>query len=355
VLANYYKPLKGKELKYAGIAGMMASLGDPHTMFMPPRQAEQFTTETRANYAGVGARLNPDTLGAKLYRVFAGSPADKAGLKNGDIVVGVNGTSVAGKKIEDIVELIKGEVNTTVHLQIVREGVAKPMTFTVKRARVTIPTVEGNYLTESKIGYLNVSSFSEPTANQFDEELARLEKRPLKGLVIDVRSNPGGLLDSASEMLSRFVENRIVCKMKMRNSKEEVVHSYPGFLKEFGYPVVILVDGDSASAAEIFAGALRDYGLATLVGDHTYGKASVQNVFELTDGSSAKISLARYLLPFNGDISRKVDDDGQYVSGGISPDVLVKLSEEDLLTEPGNPEKDPQLKKAVEIIQAKAK
>ena len=186
-----------------------------------------------------------------------------------------------------------------------------------------------------------------------DEELAKLEKNPLKGLIIDVRGNPGGLLDSASEMLSRFAENKIVCKMRMRGAKEEVVYTYPGFVKDFGYPVVVLVDENSASAAEIFAGALKDYRLATLVGDHTYGKASVQNVFELKDEASAKITIARYYLPFNGDISRKVDSDGQYISGGLEPDVLVEIDDSELGLEFGNPDKDPQLMKAIEVIQTK--
>lgn len=349
ILADYERPLKARELKYAGIEGMMASLGDPHTMFLEPRDAEEFAIETKANIVGVGARLIEDPLGAKANKVFETGPAYAAGMRDDDVITGVDGKAVAGKKLEDIVSNIKGKEGTTVHLQIVREKTAKPISLEIKRAQVIIPTVESKYLDRSGIGVLTVSSFSEPTAEQFDEHLARLEKHDLKGLVIDMRGNLGGLLESAREMLSRFVENKLVVKMKFRDGTEEVAKTYPGYVHSFPYPVVVLVNEDSASAAEIFSGALRDYRLAILIGEHTYGKASVQNVFPLIDGSSAKVTIARYFLPMTGDISRKVDDDGQYLSGGLEPDIKVDIEGMNDISF-GKPEKDPQLAKAVDYI-----
>lgn len=355
ILADYERPVVPKELKYAGIEGMMASLGDPHTMFLEPRDAEEFSSETKANIVGIGARLEQDTLGAKAGRVFDDSPAYQAGMREGDVITSVNGKPTAGKSLEDIVASIKGPEGTVVHLQVLRAGSSQPISFTIKRAQVIIPTVDSKYLDKSGVGYMSVASFAEPTAEQFDQELAKLEKHPLKGLVIDLRGNPGGLLESAREMLSRFVENKLVVKMKFRDGTEEVAKTYPGLVHNFNYPVVLLVDEDSASAAEIFSGALRDYRMATLVGEHTYGKASVQNVFPLIDGSSAKITIARYYLPSGADIGRKLDSYGEYKSGGLDPDYKVDIDSLDQKIVLGDPEKDPQLAKGIDFILSKSR
>ena len=353
ILADYERPIKPRDLKYAGIEGMMASLGDPHTMFLEPTDAEQFSAETQANIVGIGARLQEDPLGAKATRVFDNGPAYANGMRDGDVITTVNGKSIAGQKLEDVVKSIKGEKGTTVKLLVVRGSSPEPLPMTIKRARVIIPTVDSKYLDKSGVGYVTVESFSEPTAEQFDDELGKLEKHPLKGLIIDLRGNPGGLLESAREMLSRFVENKLVVKMKFRDGSEEVAKTYPGLVHSFNYPVVLLVNEDSASAAEIFSGALRDYRLATLVGEHTYGKASVQNVFALKDGSSAKVTIARYYLPSGADIGRKLDDYGQYKSGGLEPDIKVDIDPMNQGVIIGNPVKDPQLAKAVDFILSK--
>lgn len=355
ILADYEKPVVPKKLKYAGIEGMMASLGDPHTMFLEPSDAEEFSSETKANIVGIGARLEQDTLGARAARVFEDSPAFAAGMREGDVITTVDGKSTAGRSLEDIVASIKGQEGSVVHLQVVRTGSTQPISFSIKRAQVIIPTVDSKYLDRSGVGYMTVASFAEPTAEQFDAELAKLEKHPLKGLVIDLRGNPGGLLESAREMLSRFVESKLVVKMKFRDGSEEVAKTYPGFVHSFNYPVVLLVDEDSASAAEIFSGALRDYKLATLVGEHTYGKASVQNVFPLIDGSSAKITIARYYLPSGADIGRKLDSYGEYKSGGIDPDFKVDIDTLDQKVVFGDPAKDPQLAKGIDFILSKSR
>jgi carboxyl-terminal processing protease len=182
--------------------------------------------------------------------------------------------------------------------------------------------------------------------------LAKIEKHHLRGLVLNLRDDPGGLLETAIELLSRFVEDKVVVKMKGREGHEEVARTYTGSKHNFNYPIVVLINEDSASAAEIFSGVLHDYQLATLVGEHSYGKASVQNVRMLVDGSSAKITIARYFLPGGEDIGRKVDDDGQYISGGLQPDVKVDLDLDKNVT-PGDLKTDTQLQKAVEIIRQK--
>jgi len=348
ILANYIKPVKANDLKYAGMEGLMASLGDPHTIFMPPRAAEAFNDETRANFGGVGARLSGDPMGAKIVTVFEDGPAAAAGIKGGNIITGVDGKSVAGREIDDIVVLIKGKEGTTVRLTVIQSGKSKPVIISVKRERIIAPTVDIKYFDAYQVGYMSIASFSEPTAEQFDRELGKLEAHSMKGLVIDLRENPGGLLETAQDMLSRFCENKLVVKMKGRD-REETVSTYAGSLHKFDYPVVILMNEDSASAAEIFAGCLHDYGLAKLVGTHSYGKASVQNVFPLVDRSSAKITIAKYFLPVTPFFGRKVDQYGAYVSGGLEPDVKVDLSNgTDVVF--GDPASDNQLQKAIQVL-----
>ncbi len=353
ILSDYYKPVTAKDLKYAGMTGLVASLGDPHTMFMPPVIAKEFNQETQGNFVGIGARLDPDPLGAKILVVFDDSPAWKAGVKAGDTITAVEGKSTMGKAVDDIIKSIRGAEGTLVKITLVRPGKKDPFVITARRAEITSPTVEGRYVPSRKLGVLSVVSFSEPTAEQFDTELRKLETNNLQGLVIDLRSNPGGLLEIAGEMLSNFVDGKRVITMRGRGGHLEEDRTPRGHKHLFKYPVVVLVNEDSASAAEIFTGVLRDYRLATIVGTHTYGKASVQNVFPLIDGSVAKITIARYLLPNGQDIGRKVDEDGTFLTGGIEPDVYAPYDIDNPKVKFGDPKTDPQLIKAFSVLASK--
>jgi len=352
ILTQYAEKVKARELKYAGMEGLMASLGDLHTMFLPPVEAKEFSEQTKANFFGVGASLLPDPAGAQVKQVFEDGPAYAAGMRAGCIITSVDGVSIAGKDINDIVDSIKGKEGTNVTLGLIVADKQRPITLTIRRARVIAPTVEAKYLPDSQMGYMEITQFSEPTAKQFDDALQTLEQHPLKGLVIDLRGNPGGLLTTATEMLSRFVEDKVVIKMKYRNGDEEVERTYSGSKHEFDYPIVCLINEDSASAAEIFSGCLRDYGKATLIGEHSYGKASVQNVFPLVDDASAKITIAKYYLPNGEYIARKVDGDGVYCSGGLEPSIHVPL---DMTHIPaiGDPKSDNQLARAIKFLQTK--
>jgi len=348
---DYYRPIDQIELKWAGMEGAMGSLGDPHTQYMEPKIAREFAQDTRGNFVGVGARLAPDPLGAKVATVFKDGPASRAGLLPGDLITKVDGNDVAGQPVDKIVSQIRGKEGTEVRLTLVRATADKPIDLAIRRAMVFIPTAEGQMIPDTDIGIINVAQFSEPTVEQFDSALEELTEKKIKGLVIDLRSNPGGLLKTAVLMLSNFKPNSVVVKMRYRDGTEEVHRTESSRARNLEFPVVVLVNEESASAAEIFAGVMQDYRLATIVGEHTYGKASVQNVFQLIDGASAKITIARYYLPNGSDISRKVDVDGEYVSGGLKPDVRVPANI-DLL--PGVPKSDNQLQKAIEIIQSKA-
>lgn len=349
---GYFKKLDSKNLKYAALIGMVASLGDPHTQFLEPKVNQEFKIETEGKFAGVGARLSPDPLGARVVVLFESGPAERAGLRKEDLITAVDGKSVSGWAIDDIVKNIRGKEGTFVSLSVIRTGVDKPVTVRIRREQVIAPTVDAKVLPGTRIGYASITLFSQPTGEQFDRALSKLENQGMRGLIIDLRSNPGGLLDSAVEMLSLFVENKVVVKMRGRDGDEAVEKTPSGYSHKAKYPIVTLIDEGSASAAEIFAGVLRDYRMTTLVGTHSYGKASVQNVIPMVDGASVKVTIAKYFLPGGEDISRKVDEDGQYISGGLDPDVKVELDWNKTPVQ-GDPKSDSQLQKAIEVLKDK--
>jgi carboxyl-terminal processing protease len=352
IQGEYVRPLDSKKLKYAALGGLVASLGDPHTIFLEPKEAKDFALETKANFVGVGARLSPDPLGAKVVVVFEDSPAMRSGLKAGDTITAVDGRPTVGKDIDTIVSTIRGEPGSLVRLTVMRTGEAKPIDITCKRAQIITPTVESKLLEGTTIGYLGISSFAQPTAEQFIRNVKKLETQGITGLIVDLRENPGGLLETAKDMLSYFVENKVVVKMSGRRG-EEVVRTDSGLVHAWTYPVVVLVNENSASASEIFAGVLQDYRKTVLVGEHTYGKASVQQVIPLIDGPSLKVTTDRYYLPSGRYIGRKVDEDNEYISGGLTPDVKVSIDPSvDAVF--GDPKSDPQLQKAMEVVKSKA-
>lgn len=352
ILERYAEKIDAKELKYSGMEGLMASLGDPHTVFLQKEAAESFSIETSAKFVGVGARLRPDPLGARVVVVFEEGPGYRTGLRVGDWIVEVDGKKVEGVDLNKIVAQIRGEEGTYVRLGLMREGVDDMIELRVRRESVVTPTVQSRLIPNTNVGYIAVDSFSIPTGEQFENAFRRLESEGMEGVIIDVRGNPGGLLDTAREMLSLYIEDKVVVKMRLKNGKEETVPSFAGNRRLIRIPTVVLIDEDSASASEIFAGVLRDYRLATLIGEHTFGKAAVQNVFKLKDGSSAKITIAKYILPSGADISRKVDEDGRYMSGGIKPDIEVA---NDPNNPPiiGDPKTDEPLKAAIDVLKSK--
>lgn len=352
ILTRFHRPIAPEKLKYAGMEGLFGSLGDPHTVFMEPQVAENFSIETKGNYAGIGARLGADPLGARVGTVFKNGPADRAGLKPKDIVTHVEDVDIAGLATEEIVKHIRGGEGTSVKLTVMRQGESDPLKISIKRAIVVVPTSEGQMLADLGIGYITIDQFSGTTPEQFDLALFDVLQHRPRGIVIDVRGNPGGLLDTAVAMLSRFIEDKTVVTMKQKGGSTAVSTTPGGRLAGYGGPIVVLIDSDSASASEIFAGALRDYKRATLVGEHTYGKASVQTVVLLKDMSTAKITVSKYFLPSGEDISRKVDEDGTFLSGGVKPHHTVQKGPADKFVA-GDPQRDPQLAKAIEVINQK--
>lgn len=351
ILADYVKRPDKTELKYSAMEGLVASLGDPHTNFFVPKVNTAFRDETQGKFYGIGARLLPDPLGVKVVSVFAEGPAEKAGIKGQDVIVAVDGKDVGGMESDDIVLLIKGKENTTVRLKVVRPGAKEPLEFTIKREKVVPPNVESKYIADQNIGYIKILNFALEVPEQFEHELKAVESHNIKGLVIDLRDNPGGALDAAVTVLSNWLDGDNVVKLRFRDGSEETTNAERGETHNFGYPVVVLVNEDSASAAEIMAGVLKDYSKAKLVGEHTYGKFSVQTVFGQRDGAGIKMTIARYYLPKSGALTRKVDEEGAYISGGIKPDFEVDLNP-DTEFEAATMDKDAQFAKAVEVIKA---
>ena len=350
VAGTNIKKADRKELKYAAMEGLVASLGDPHSNFFVPKINTAFRDETSGKFFGIGARLTPDNAGVKVTQVFTDGPAQKADVLAGDIITTVDGTNVAGMDSDDIVLMIKGKENTIVRLKILRPNVEQPIEFAIKRQKVVPPSVESKVLKAQNTGYIRILNFSQEVPEQFDRELETVEAAGIKGLVIDLRGNPGGSLDAAIMILSRFIDNKLAVTLKFREeNQQETYETSKGDTHNFKYPITVLVDGESASAAEIMAGVLKDYNKATLIGERTYGKFSVQTVFNQIDGAGIKLTIAHYFLPKSGAKSRKVDEDGTYISGGLDPDILVKVDEEKEY-EPGNLERDNQLARAVEFI-----
>ncbi len=350
IIHSRYKDSKtSEELREAAMSGLVASLGDPHTNFLSPKITKAFTTETQGNYSGIGARLSDDPLGARIAVVFKGGPAEEAGLKPGDVITQVDDYNASGKPVDEIVQQILGEEGTPVELSIVREGIPGIKPMRIIRRQILIPTVEHKMVANSSIAYIRVTGFSQPTAGQFREALIDSLQDNANGMIIDMRANPGGLVDAAVDMLSFFIADKPVVSMKPREGRPVTAATRSDEVLVSNMPIVILVDEGSASAAEIFAGAMRDYRLAVLVGTHTFGKASVQQLYGLPAGASAKITIARYFLPSTGDIERKVDEEGEYVSGGLAPDVKVELDPTGNY-EFGEPGKDPQLDRAINYL-----
>ena len=352
ILTHYIHPSSRKRLKYSAISGMMGSLGDPHTIFMVPKVRKSFDFTTSANFFGIGCLLQQVPNGVELAKVFDGSPAQKAGLKSGDVVYAVNGQTIAGKSSTAVVNKIRGPKGTVVHLSVYRADKPPGVVINVTREQVFAPTVTSHYFALQQIAYCQIATFSEPTVRQFNTAIAKMRVHPLKGLIIDLRENPGGLLNSAADLLGDFAENKTVVTMRHKNGSEDIAVSPKGHLLGLHVPIVILINQDSASAAEIFSGCMHDYGLATLVGTHSYGKETVQNLFQMVDGAGVKITVAKYFLPVTPSFMRHVDADGHYISGGLQPDVVVH-QKPGVIPKAFDPSTDAQLAAAIHIIESK--
>lgn len=320
--------------------GAVAGLGDPYAAYYTVEEYQSLRDSTNGSYCGIGVEIsqNINTGLVTVARVFEDSPAMEAGLKPGDILYTVGDTEVTGMDLTMIVSRIKGEENTEVNISVAREGEEDYLEFLVQRRTIEIQTV-GSVMLEDQIGYISISSFDDVTTDQFIKALDDLEAQGLKGLIVDLRNNGGGLVSSVCAILDRLLPEGLIVytEDKYGNREEETSDAEHYFDK----PLAVLVNGNSASASEIFAGAVKDYEIGTLVGTTTYGKGIVQKIYPLHDGTAVKLTVSKYYTPKGNNIHEI----------GIEPDVEIDL-EEALKKEAVVPlEEDNQLQKAVEVLE----
>lgn len=319
--------------------GFAKGLEDPYAEYYTKAEYKQLTEEDSGEYEGIGISVakDTDTGYAEIVSVFKDQPAYKAGLKNGDLIIAVNKKSTADMELQDVVSEIKKKENKKVVLTIYRDKKSKE--YTVEKSSVQLDTVSYK-MKDNKVGYIAVSQFLENTGDQFEDAITALEKKGMKSLIIDLRDNGGGLLDTCTQMLSRIIakDKMLVYTKDKEGNKQEFKSDSDETLD---VPIVILTNGNTASASEIMTGCLKDYGKATVVGTKTYGKGIVQNIMPLPDGSAIKFTVAKYYTPNGTDIHKK----------GIKPDVKVKISDEDWKKAQTDEKADTQLKKAMEILQ----
>lgn len=319
------------------IKGYLEGLDDPYSVYYTQEEYAAFMEDTEGEYVGVGVQVsqNVDTKVITVVKVFNG-PAKDAGIQENDIITEVNGEDISAQDIDTVVDKIRGEEGTEVTISVYRATDAKDYDYTMPRQKVENPTVEYEMLADN-IGYVQVSSFYEVTAEQYIAAIKDLESQGMEGLIVDLRDNGGGLLDIAVEMLDFMLPAGKIVYTEDKDGK--VTSEYNSDeQQQFTKPLAVLVNGYSASASEIFAGAIKDYGTGTLVGENTYGKGIVQRMFPLEDGSAIKLTIAKYFTPKGNDIHKI----------GIKPDVEVELDVEAYRESKG--EKDNQLDAAINNI-----
>lgn len=319
------------------IKGYLEGLDDPYSVYYTQEEYASFMEDTEGEYVGVGVQVSQDadTKTITVVKVFEG-PAKEAGIEADDIITEVNGEDISSQDIDTVVDKIRGAEGTEVTITVYRSSDGEDHEFTMQRRKVENPTVEYKMLADN-IGYIEVSSFYEVTAQQYIAAVEDLNAQGMEGLIVDLRGNGGGLLDVAVDMLDYMLPaGKIVYTEDKDGNVTSEYNSTDD--EQFTKPLVILVNGYSASASEIFAGAIKDYGIGTLVGTNTFGKGIVQRIFPLDDGSAIKLTIAKYFTP-NGNDIHKV---------GIKPDVEVELDVDAYRESDG--EKDNQLQAAVDNI-----
>lgn len=336
IVNNYYDKVNKEELIDAGIKGMINYLDDPYATYFDGTSSTNFNQTLEGNYEGVGIEVTLDNNKVKITKVFADTPAKKAGIKVGDYITKVNGESVEGKSLSDVVSLIKNAKNKEVEITITRDNQEKTMKVT--RTTVDMPYTSSKVYEENgkKIGYLKIEMFSNNITKQIKKELESLKKKNIDKLVIDVRDNPGGYLTQVTEILSLFMTKKdVIYQLQTKNNKEKVYGT--SSKATYSYPVVVLINENSASASEILASAFKETYNAEIVGVNSYGKGTVQKTGDLNNGDTIKYTVQKWLTPKGKWINEK----------GVTPtkEVKLELKENETLTE----DNDNQLKAAIEL------
>jgi carboxyl-terminal processing protease len=338
VKQDFYKaPLDETDMMYGAIGGMVQSLGDPHTGFSEPKTAAINSTQLQGSFEGIGATVEMREGRLTVVSPIKGSPAEKAGILPNDIILQVDDTVIQNMDVNTAVSLIRGPKGSTVKLVVQR---VKVPNFTVSIVRDTIrtPFVESRMIEGTTIAYLRLNEFGATAPEEMKSALSELLTNKPTGLILDLRRNPGGYLNVSIDVAGLFLKNgqTVLIEKTQGGAPQEFKTRGNGIAMDI--PMVLLVDGGSASASEIVAGALKDYGRATLIGTKTFGKGSVQNVHGLSDKSELRVTIARFFSPKGNEIHQV----------GVTPDIEVKVTDDDIADK-----KDPQLDKAIELLSKK--
>jgi carboxyl-terminal processing protease len=340
---NYLKNVDEETLANGELKGMFQSLNDPYSTYMTKDEFEDFTEHTKGIYGGIGVIVTPgdDNL-ITVVSPIDGTPGEKAGIKTGDKITKVNGKEFNADTMDQAVKVMKGDPGTKVNITIVRkdkEGNNKEMDITIVREEIRLQTVSSDII-EGNIGYINITSFDDLTYKDFKKEINGLMDKNIKGIILDLRNNPGGLLDVCVDIADEFLDKGIVVYTQTRDGQKEYLRSDND---KIDLPLVVLVNKGSASASEILAGAIKDRGRGTLVGTTTFGKGIVQRIKQLSDGSGFKLTVSQYFTP-----------NGINIHGvGIKPNVEVELPENVETIGVENLKNDTQLQKGLEILKGK--
>ena len=314
------------------IKGMVEALGDPYSLYLDPRTFGHLREQIEGSFGGLGILVGVRDRRLTVVRSYENMPAQKAGIRAGDVIIKIGEHSTEDMDLETAIDLMRGPVGTEVTLTVLREGVKEPLRYTIVRERIQVPTVESRSFDQLGVVHLAISQFTAQTGEEFRRTVQEVLARRPRGIILDLRDNPGGELHAAVEVAGYFVPPGPVVHVEYRTGRNETLRAGGRYLR---LPLVVLVNQGTASAAEILAAAIKDRGTGILVGTRTYGKGVVQSVFELENGAGLKLTTARYLTPSRQDINRK----------GVEPDVRVEQA-----VGPGS---DPQLERGLEILRAR--
>lgn len=332
----YGKIPDNKTITYAAIRGVLKTLGDDHTVFIEPKGTAQQNEQLRGDFEGIGATVNLVNGQIVIVAPIPGSPAEQAGIKPGDIILKVGDKDVTGLSLDETVALIRGPKGSKVSVTIQRAGQTNPLTFEITRNTIALPSVIAK-MQENNIGYVRLTVFGEKAKDEVSKSINDLKAQGAKAIIFDLRSNPGGYLQSAIDVASQFIKDGVVAYERGKNGEEQTfTASGNGVWTDL--PLVVMIDKGSASASEIVSGAIQDRKRAILLGDTSYGKGSVQSVHELSDKSSIHVTIAEWLTPNKTQISGR----------GLTPDVQVSISSDD--AKAGN---DTQLQAAIKYLKDK--
>ena len=335
---DYVDDVDQAEMMDSAINGVLQSL-DPYSAYMSPELFKEMQTDTRGEFGGLGIEIGMESGVVKVISPIDDTPAAKAGIKAGDYIVKIGDKQVQGKSLLEAVKLMRGPVGTSIELTVRRKNVKKPLEFNIVRKIIEVQSVSASIIGEEKnLGYIRLKSFNENSDKQFLKSVKEFEKKPkIKGYVLDLRNNPGGLLQQAINITDFFLEDGEIVSTKGRKISETRKFFARKGDEIKGKPIIVLINNGSASASEIFAGALKDHKRAIILGENSYGKGSVQSIIPLMNGGGMRLTISKYYLPSGKSISEV----------GVTPDILVEEEGEDFLI---NSEKDNQLNYAIKLF-----